>query len=187
MNVSISPSELKNKTRISIVDQNDAKCIHQGLPANETRFALLANLFLTEGKPGKVIKVHAKKRIGKNDFIASIRKALEARYTEQLVGGFNISHSHLVFGLYLMIKFRIPWSGLGGTFLLKEGKAKQHVMPDFSTTPLTSDDSLNEWLKFYDMSAPLVAVGTLVSSETPVSYYDFNKSYSLSRCISSSV
>lgn len=39
-------------------------------------------------------------------------------------------------------------------------------MPDFSSTPLTTEPALNNWLKFYDMSAPLIAVGTLVSAET---------------------
>lgn len=55
---------------------------------------------------------------------------------------------------------------MGGTFLLKEGKAKQHVMPDFSKTPLNTPADLDDWLKFYDMSAPLIAVGTFVSAET---------------------
>jgi hypothetical protein len=55
--------------------------------------------------------------------------------------------------------------GLGGVFVMKAGKAKQHVMRDFSTTPINTDDEVNEWLKFYDMSAPLIAVGTLVSSD----------------------
>lgn len=54
---------------------------------------------------------------------------------------------------------------MGGTFLIKEGKAKQHIMPDFSTTPINSDDEVNQWLKFYDMSAPLIAVGTFVSGD----------------------
>lgn len=67
---------------------------------------------------------------------------------------------------YLLI-FPSPL-GLGGTFLLKEGKARQHVMPDFSTTPLHTEDDVNSWLKFYNMSAPLIAVGTLVSAD-PVS------------------
>lgn len=88
----------------------------------------------------QVIKVYAKKRIGDDDFIASIRKTLANYYKDKIVG-------------------------LGGTFLLKEGKAKQHVMPDFSTTPLTSDEDVNKWLRFYNMSAPLIAVGTLVTGE----------------------
>lgn len=59
-------------------------------------------------------------------------------------------------------------SGFGGTFLLKEGKVKQHVMPDFSKTPINSDEDLNKWLKFFEMSAPLVAVGTFATCD-PVS------------------
>lgn len=38
-------------------------------------------------------------------------------------------------------------------------------MPDFSKTPITNDDGVNEWLHFYDMKAPLVALGTLVTNE----------------------
>lgn len=62
-------------------------------------------------------------------------------------------------------KFPDKLIGLGGTFLLKEGKAKQHVMRDFSKTPLNNEDDLNNWLKFYNMSAPLVAVGTLINGD----------------------
>ena len=65
-------------------------------------------------------------------------------------------------------------SGLGGAFLLKEGKAKQHIMPDFSKKPINTDEEVNEWLHFYNMSAPLIAVGTLVSSD-PVSLNIFIK------------
>lgn len=69
-----------------------------------------------------------------------------------------------------MVKFVLA-SGLGGTFLLKEGKANEHVMPDFAKTPLMSDDALNNWLYFYEMSAPLIAVGTLVTSEVVSELY----------------
>lgn len=57
---------------------------------------------------------------------------------------------------------------MGGTFLLKEGKAKQHIMPEFSTEPINTDEEVEKWLHFYNMSAPLTAVGTLVSAD-PVS------------------
>lgn len=57
-------------------------------------------------------------------------------------------------------------SGLGGTFMMKNGKVKQHVMPDFSDTPLNTETQLNNWLRFYDMQTPLIAVGTFVSAET---------------------
>jgi len=41
--------------------------------------------------------------------------------------------------------------GMGGVFLVKSGKIKIHVMPDFSTTPLTCDDDVNNWLNFYEV------------------------------------
>lgn len=56
--------------------------------------------------------------------------------------------------------------GLGGMFEVKNGKVKQHIMQDFSDTPLTSEAKLNDWLRFYDMETPLIAVGTFVSAET---------------------
>ena len=85
MNLEIAPNSLKNETRIAWVGPN-GQCILEDSLGNETRFALLANLFACQGKPGKVLKVHAKRRTGKLDFIATMQKALEARYTNELVG-----------------------------------------------------------------------------------------------------
>ncbi|XP_015117024.1 ester hydrolase C11orf54 homolog [Diachasma alloeum] len=140
MNVVVSAKDLKNETRLSWVGRNE-ECILEESLGNDTRFALLANLYVSEGTPEKVLKVHAKKRTGKLDFIATMQKALQAHYKDKLVG-------------------------LGGTFLFKQGKVRQHVMRDFSTAPLTTENALNNWLKFYEMSAPLVAVGTFVSAQT---------------------
>lgn len=55
--------------------------------------------------------------------------------------------------------------GLGGVFLIKNGKAKQHVMRNFSKTPIYTEDELNTWLKFYEMPGTLIAVGTLITDE----------------------
>ncbi|XP_017890089.1 ester hydrolase C11orf54 homolog [Ceratina calcarata] len=140
-NMVVSQSNVRNETRIASVNKTNGNCVLGTLPSSETRLALLANLFVSEGKPGKVLKVHAKKRTGNDDFIASMQKAIAQRYQDNLVG-------------------------LGGTFLMKDGKIKQHVMPDFSTTPLNTEAKLNKWLQFYNMSTPLIAVGTFVSSET---------------------
>uniref|UniRef100_A0ABD2WP08 DUF1907 domain-containing protein n=1 Tax=Trichogramma kaykai TaxID=54128 RepID=A0ABD2WP08_9HYME len=141
MNVMIDSSKIKNGTRIASVKNDDQTCLLEVLKGNETRFALLANLFLCEGIPGRVLKVHVKTRVGKKDFIATMQQALAEHYVDNLVG-------------------------LGGTFVIKQGKAKQHVMPDFSKTPLNTVEDLDKWLHFYEMSAPLVAVGTFVSAET---------------------
>ena len=60
---------------------------------------LLGNLYLSEGKPGEVIEVKVKKRIGEENFVTCMRKALLAKYPDKAVG-------------------------VGGTFLIKSGKAK---------------------------------------------------------------
>ncbi|KDR15774.1 ester hydrolase C11orf54 homolog [Zootermopsis nevadensis] len=140
VNLEVKGGKVNNHTRISKINIKDGSCILERLPDTETRCALLANIFCSEGKPGKVLQVSCKKRIGNDDFIASIRKSLQAHYKEKAVG-------------------------LGGTFLLKEGKAKQHIMPEFSVTPINTDEEVEKWLHFYNMSAPLIAVGTLASAD----------------------
>lgn len=62
----------------------------------------------------------------------------------------------------------IFFTGVGGAFLITGSKVKQHVMPDFSSTPLETDEKIDSWLRFYNMSPPLVAVGTFVTND-PVS------------------
>ncbi|GLV34262.1 uncharacterized protein CBL_00193 [Carabus blaptoides fortunei] len=139
-NMTIKNGTVDNQTRIAKVIPSTGGSIQETLPNTETRCALLANLLCSEGKPGKVLQVYCKTRTGPENFVSSIRNALVEFYGDKIVG-------------------------LGGTFLLKEGKAKQHVMPDFPTTSVTTDAEVNQWLKFYEMSAPLIAVGTLVSGD----------------------
>jgi hypothetical protein len=58
-----------------------------------------------------VLKVVAKTRTGRMNFTEATQKALQAEHGERTVS-------------------------LGGSFVIKKGKAKLHVMPDFSKTPL---------------------------------------------------
>lgn len=129
-----------NESYVGKVDGPEEKCIQLRVPKTETRFGLLLNLFACEGGPGKVLRVRCKKRIGELNFIESIRIALAEHFGEKCVG-------------------------LGGAFILKSGKAKQHVMRNFSKTPLHTEEDLNNWLKFYEMPATLTALGTLITHE----------------------
>lgn len=66
-------------------------------------------------------------------------------------------------------------------FILKNGSAHQHVMPNFSKTPLKSDEDINNWLKFYNMPGILIAVGTFVTDEMDLDlrlqhFHSFSKS-----------
>lgn len=110
------------------------------LPESATGCALMLNMFASEGLPGKVLRVWAKKRTGNINLVTSIRQALLSHYSEKPIG-------------------------LGGTFRLVNGHAKCHVMPDFSTVPLTCTEDVNEWLRFFDMQAPMVFLSTLITKD----------------------
>lgn len=79
-----------NNSRYAFVDKSTGECVvPQQLGHNEQHQAnipLLANLYVCKGEPGTVIKVCAKKRTGRLDFIASMQKALASHYKDQLVG-----------------------------------------------------------------------------------------------------
>lgn len=62
--------------------------------------------------------------------------------------------------------------GLGGVILIETSKVKVHVMPDFSKMPLRSESDLNNWLKFFEVSTPLVALGYLVSHDPVIKLLD---------------
>ncbi|KAK3084495.1 hypothetical protein FSP39_014377 [Pinctada imbricata] len=128
----------KNNAHIAKVNQENGRCILEKLNSNE--FCLMGNFLCCEGKPGKVIEVKAKKRHGEENFMSSMRKTLYNHYGNKSVA-------------------------LGGVFLVERGKANLHIMPDFSKTPLTSQEDTNKWLRFYEMNAPLICVGELVSHD----------------------
>ena len=88
----------------------------------------------------KVFQIKVKNRIGSDNFVTSIRKAVISRYGTNCIG-------------------------LGGVFLIKEGRAKLHVMPAFSEDPLNTDSDVESWLKFYEMTSPLVCLCVLVSND----------------------
>ena len=44
------------------------------------------------------------------------------------------------------------------------------VQPEFSEKPLESDKDVSNWLRFYDISAPLICLSELVSHD-PVSFF----------------
>lgn len=128
-----------NGSRAAKVDAA-GKCELLTLPQEQTGCALMLNMFASEGKGGKVLKIQAKRRTGETNLVSCLRQALENHYGDKPVG-------------------------LGGTFRLVQGKAKIHVMPDFSPVPLTCDADVNKWLRFFDMEAPMVFLSTLISKD----------------------
>ncbi|CAL1290273.1 unnamed protein product [Larinioides sclopetarius] len=106
---------------------------------DNTQFCILGNLFLSQGKPGKVLKVVAKNRKGSSNFVTTMRQALGKVFDSPV--------------------------GVGGVFVIRTGKAKLHVMPDYSETPLKNIQDVNNWLKFFNMPAPLSCLSVFVSSD----------------------
>lgn len=126
-----------NETHIAKVKDNDlALC--EKLPSKDC--ALMANLFGSAGLPGDALHITASLRTGPLNFTEAIRKALKDAYGTRTIS-------------------------LGGVFVILKGKAKLHVMPDFSLTPLITDEQKQEWLKFYDIEAPLVCLSVLHSHD----------------------
>jgi hypothetical protein len=55
---------------------------------------------------------------------------------------------------------------LGGVMLIRRGRVKMHVMPDFSSVPLTTEAAINDWLRFFEFEAPLFCASVLHSHDT---------------------
>ncbi|XP_028278020.1 ester hydrolase C11orf54 homolog [Parambassis ranga] len=89
----------------------------------------------------EVIEVRAKKRTGSHSLVTALRTTLEGHYPDKSLA-------------------------LGGTFIIQKGKAKIHIMPrEFSVCPLNTNDDVNNWLKHFEVSAPLICQSVLVSRD----------------------
>uniref|UniRef100_A0A0B7ARP3 DUF1907 domain-containing protein n=1 Tax=Arion vulgaris TaxID=1028688 RepID=A0A0B7ARP3_9EUPU len=128
----------RNRTRIVKVDEKVGTFKLEEETSGE--FSLMGNFLISEGKPGKVLEIKAKNRTGTENFVSSIHKTLTAHYGDKAVG-------------------------VGGTFLFQTGKANIHVMPDFPTTPFENNEQIDSWLRYYEMDAPLINVGEIVSAD----------------------
>ncbi|KAJ5931786.1 hypothetical protein N7516_006275 [Penicillium verrucosum] len=112
---------------------------------SSTNCALMANLFGSDGVTGPVLKINARTRKGDENFTDCIRYGLQKVYGDSK-----------------------PIS-LGGVFLLKSGKAKFHIMPDFppeDQLPFRDRRQLEtEWLSYHIFQAPIVCLTVMHSSD----------------------
>jgi len=131
---------LIQRTHITRTKDEDGSYETLDLPDSETRNAVLGNIFISEGKPGKVLKISCSARTGPKNYVTCMREVLGDHYGEKAVG-------------------------LGGVFKVLQGKIKVHVMPDFSACPITTDEEVNQWLKFYEINAPFTVLSTLISRD----------------------
>lgn len=76
---------LINRSRAVRTDENKERVLEL-FPQNETRCAFFSQLYLSEGKFGKCIKIKCKNRIGNGDFITLIRETLGRHYKDKTIG-----------------------------------------------------------------------------------------------------
>jgi hypothetical protein len=136
-NLSYDGENITNLTHYAKIDERGG-CVCEKITSEDC--GLMANLFGSDGRPGKVLKIVAKTRTGHMNFTETIQKALKAEYGERTIS-------------------------MGGVFVIRKGKANLHVMPDFSKTPLKTREEVNEWLRYFDMSAPLVCLSVFHSHD----------------------
>jgi hypothetical protein len=123
---------------------SDGELVPQCLQIEEesTGFALMANLYGSQGLPGPVLHITATIRTGSHaSFTDAIQDAIQQHY--------GADH---------------PLISLGGVFILKRGKANFHVMPDFpgpDEPKLDSDAAIAKWLRYFDFDSPVVALSVL--------------------------
>ncbi|KEF57843.1 uncharacterized protein A1O9_05764 [Exophiala aquamarina CBS 119918] len=132
--------QTRNRTHYAkITSSNDVACCQ--LP-DSTGFGLMCNLFCSDGLPGPCLHITAKSRVGPLNFTETIQDALKSTFGDQLIS-------------------------LGGVFLIKQGKANLHVMPDFLSRPFGSRKEVEEWLRYFDMQFnqedPLICLSVLHS------------------------
>jgi hypothetical protein len=128
--------------RYAYVDENtgEARWREQ---KDDDRFGLMGNFYLSQNERGKVLKVHVKRRIGKENYTEAIRAVLLAKYgTDKPVS-------------------------MGGVFYINCGVAKLHVMPKHWPNEPSTDASINnEWLKYYNITRhPLVCLSVFHSHD----------------------
>lgn len=131
-----------NGTRVIQVEPDrTTSCEHIA----STNGALMMNLYGSSGQPGPALKITARSRTGDLNFTNCIRLALRSFYGDSR-----------------------PIS-LGGVFLLKSGKAKFHIMPDFppkDQLPFRDREQLEkEWLTYHVFDAPVVCLMVMHSAD----------------------
>ncbi|KAH6876427.1 hypothetical protein B0T10DRAFT_414669 [Thelonectria olida] len=135
---SSSEHELHNNTHFAkITEDDEVRCEKIG---ETTGFGLMCNLLGCDGNAGPTLHVIAKGRAGARNFTDSIRKAIHAVYGEKLIS-------------------------VGGVFVVRGGKVKLHVMPDFPCKPFESRKDVESWLRYFDTDGPLVCLSVFHSGD----------------------
>ncbi len=130
-----------NRSRVARVGPQQ-ECIVE--PYASTRHSGLSNLFLSEGRPGPVLKVSVERRTGtERSFTQALRKSLQAH--PEIGGDGATAGARQV--------------GLGGVFVIEAGQIRSHVMPDYECIAhryydTEAEEVVADFLQFYEHMGP---------------------------------
>ena len=135
---------VNNQTRYAEINRESGKASVQSCGSLDC--ALMINLFGSLGEPGPVLKITARGRKGsEKSFTECIRKALAAAYgTDDKI------------------------ITLGGVFVIKTGRSRYHVMPDFpprDKLPFPDRQAVSDWLTFHRFQSPMVCLTVFHSAD----------------------
>ena len=130
-----------NRSKVARVGPRQ-ECIVE--PYASTRHSGLSNLFLSEGRPGPVLKVSVERRTGtERSFTQALRKSLQSH--PEIGGGGAPGGARQV--------------GLGGAFVVEAGQIRSHVMPDYECIAhqyydTEAEEVVADFLQFYEHMGP---------------------------------
>lgn len=137
---------LQNLTRgASVICSSDGVNKVECAPTNSTDCAMMMNMYGCLGAPGPILKVTARGRRGDHHcFTDFMRHAIRNAYGDER----QVS--------------------MGGVFIIKTGRARFHVMPDFPPAeqmPFKDTDALDQWLTYHEFGGPMVCLGVFHSAD----------------------
>jgi len=108
-------------------------------------YGSLSNIFISEGNRDYVLHFQVEARKGEKDLINCIRGGL-------------INHFACNKGKQI---------ALGGSFFVKEGKVKMHVMPDFRSCCMFdgTKEVVDDWLNYFEVGPNLICLTTVLTGD----------------------
>ena len=135
---------LTQRSYSSVISNDGAACQSLYEPTTCGPFQHVMISSNDQNSSGILIEIDVQERLTaeheeENNFVSIIRRSLKASSKEPLA--------------------------LGGIFRIEQGTVKAHVMPDFLDEDLLTKEKVDDWLKFYDMQAPLNCVSVVLTED----------------------
>jgi hypothetical protein len=131
-------NELENLSRYAKINAK-GEVVVEPIKNEVTAFALLINVFASDGLPGPLLHIKVKSRKGKQNFPEAIQKGLKDAFGDRLIS-------------------------IGGAFLLTNGKANLHAMAHSIDQPFVGKID-HPWLRSFDAGSPLVGLTVFHSGD----------------------